>query len=488
MQPASRRRDRLGVPQAARAGGAGAAARRACFDDLHWAEETLLDLVEHVADLSRDAPILLLCMARPELLERRPSWGGGKWNATTVLLEPLDAAETEQLLAELGGVAAGAARADRPGRPRATRSSSRRCSRWSATGGGSRCRRRSRRCSRRGSTSSTRPSARCSSAERSRAASSTAARSRRCRRRRQRRPAARRAGAEGAGPSRPAQLPGDDAYRFRHLLIRDAAYDALPKAMRADLHERFAAWLEEHGRDWSSSTRSSATTSNRPRVSRRARAEDPRLRSPRRRLGARGQARVLTWGRPARRRGPARTSLRPYATPPARHPASGRSSRMRSTRIDVRASGHEGGRLCGGAGQAAAGDEAGAALARTGLRKRSAPHAGRRVPPDELERLARAALWSAARGARRRRRARPCLARAWDGSPTCRVRGTRVGQTRLSKRAVARPHEAPDIATSVARYSCACTLAMGGPRPAERGAGKARFLDRRTGPPRKRPS
>jgi predicted ATPase len=74
------------------------------FDDLHWAEETLLDLVEHVADLSRDAPLLLLCMARPELLERRPSWGGGKWNAITVLLEPLDAGETEQLLSELGGL------------------------------------------------------------------------------------------------------------------------------------------------------------------------------------------------------------------------------------------------------------------------------------------------------------------------------------------------------------------------------------------------
>ena len=74
------------------------------LDDLHWGEETLLDLVEHVADLSRDAPILLLIMARPELLERRPAWGGGKWNATTVLLEALDAAETERLLAELGGV------------------------------------------------------------------------------------------------------------------------------------------------------------------------------------------------------------------------------------------------------------------------------------------------------------------------------------------------------------------------------------------------
>ena len=47
-------------------------------------------------------------------------------------------------------------------------------------------------------------------------------------------------------PDRP-ELAGEDAFRFRHLLIRDAAYDGLPKATRAELHERFAAWLEEHG-------------------------------------------------------------------------------------------------------------------------------------------------------------------------------------------------------------------------------------------------
>jgi tetratricopeptide (TPR) repeat protein len=46
-----------------------------------------------------------------------------------------------------------------------------------------------------------------------------------------------------------AQLPGEDGFRFRHLLIRDAAYDALPKSTRSDLHERFAGWLAEHGTD-----------------------------------------------------------------------------------------------------------------------------------------------------------------------------------------------------------------------------------------------
>ena len=71
-------------------------------DDLQWAEPMLFDLLDHVVDLSRGAPILLLCTARPELLEERPGWGGGKLNATTVLLEPLGAAESETLLDQLG--------------------------------------------------------------------------------------------------------------------------------------------------------------------------------------------------------------------------------------------------------------------------------------------------------------------------------------------------------------------------------------------------
>ena len=59
------------------------------IDDLQWAEADFVDLVEHVADLSRDAPIFLLCVARTELLDARPGWGGGKLNATSLLLEPL---------------------------------------------------------------------------------------------------------------------------------------------------------------------------------------------------------------------------------------------------------------------------------------------------------------------------------------------------------------------------------------------------------------
>ena len=67
------------------------------FDDLNWAEPTLLDLVEHIADWSRDAPILLVAMARPDLLDARRAWGGGKHNATAIFLEPLSDRESEQL-------------------------------------------------------------------------------------------------------------------------------------------------------------------------------------------------------------------------------------------------------------------------------------------------------------------------------------------------------------------------------------------------------
>jgi len=60
-----------------------------------------------------------------------------------------------------------------------------------------------------------------------------------------------------------AQIAGDDGYRFRHLLIRDAAYDALPKAVRADLHIRFADGSTSTGTHSSNATRLSATTSSR---------------------------------------------------------------------------------------------------------------------------------------------------------------------------------------------------------------------------------
>lgn len=73
----------------------------AVFDDLHWGEPTLLDLIEHIADFSLGAPILIVCLARPELLDHRSGWGQGRLNSTTVWLEPLNPAETAALIDEL---------------------------------------------------------------------------------------------------------------------------------------------------------------------------------------------------------------------------------------------------------------------------------------------------------------------------------------------------------------------------------------------------
>ena len=200
------------------------------FDDLHWAEPTFLDLVEHLADWSRDAPILLVCIARPELLDRRPTWAGGSSTRRRSSSSRSTADETDELIERLLGDAALDERCARGSarRPRGIRSSSSRCWRWSPSRrtATSSCRRRSRRCWRRASTSST-PAER-DVLERGAVEGNVF----------------HRGGVEALAPEEPdvptslmalvrkelvrpdrAQLPGDDAFRFRHLLIRDAAYD-----------------------------------------------------------------------------------------------------------------------------------------------------------------------------------------------------------------------------------------------------------------------
>jgi len=221
------------------------------FDDLHWAEPAFLDLVEHVADLSRNAPILLLCLARPELLDRRPGWGGGKLNATTVLLEPLSAAETDELIDHLGEMdqqlktrireaAEGnplfveemlvMVRESEDGEivvpPSIQALLAARLDQLEAA---------ERVVLERGAIEGNvfhRGAVEALAPEERQAPQRLLALVRK----------------ELIRPERP-HIPGDDAFRFRHLLIRDAAYDALPKATRAGLHERFALWLEEYGAD-----------------------------------------------------------------------------------------------------------------------------------------------------------------------------------------------------------------------------------------------
>ncbi len=70
------------------------------LDDIHWADEGMLDLIDHLARWVR-GPLLLVCLARDELLEQRPGWGGGRRNYTTISLEPLTADETRELVAAL---------------------------------------------------------------------------------------------------------------------------------------------------------------------------------------------------------------------------------------------------------------------------------------------------------------------------------------------------------------------------------------------------
>jgi class 3 adenylate cyclase/tetratricopeptide (TPR) repeat protein len=221
------------------------------FDDVHWGEETFLDLVEHVADLSRDAPILLLCIARPELLERRAAWAGGKVNATSVLLEPLAPEEADLMidsLAHLDPDLRERIREAAEGNPLFVEEmvalvkesgdgnvtvpptiqallaarldqldpSDRGVLERGAVEG---------RVFHRGAVQALSPDEvammdRLTSLVRK----------------------------ELVRPDKP-QFAGEDAFRFRHILIRDAAYDALPKASRAELHERFAEWLESHGAD-----------------------------------------------------------------------------------------------------------------------------------------------------------------------------------------------------------------------------------------------
>jgi len=209
------------------------------LDDIHWGEEPFLDLVEHVALFSSGAPLLLLCLARPELLDRRPSW------PATLRLDPLAEDDVETLLPE--------------SLPRELR---RRVLR--AAGGNPLFVHEMVAMAAETDGEVTVPptlqallAARLDQLERSE------------------RTVLERGAVEGeifhrgpvqalAGdepvtprlaalvrkqlirPDRP-QLPGDDGFRFRHLLIRDAAYDALPKAVRAELHAAFARWLEEHG-------------------------------------------------------------------------------------------------------------------------------------------------------------------------------------------------------------------------------------------------
>jgi class 3 adenylate cyclase/tetratricopeptide (TPR) repeat protein len=68
------------------------------FEDIHWAEDPLFELVEHLATWVRESPLLIICLARPELVDVRPGWGGGRMRAAAIELDPLREAESEELI------------------------------------------------------------------------------------------------------------------------------------------------------------------------------------------------------------------------------------------------------------------------------------------------------------------------------------------------------------------------------------------------------
>jgi class 3 adenylate cyclase/tetratricopeptide (TPR) repeat protein len=77
------------------------------FEDIHWAEEPMLQLIEHMATWAKDAPLMIVCLARTELLDVAPDWGGGRLRATAIELEPLQPEESEELVEGLLATAAG---------------------------------------------------------------------------------------------------------------------------------------------------------------------------------------------------------------------------------------------------------------------------------------------------------------------------------------------------------------------------------------------
>ncbi len=212
-----------------------------CVEDIHWAEPTLLDLLEYLVGFIRDAPVLLLCLARPELAERRPAWLMG----SVVQVEPLSEQDSEMLLDGLGDFGPEARRRIRE-----------------AAEGNPLFAEQLAAFARDGGASVMPPTIQALLAERL-----------------DRLEPVERAVLEHAsvvgreflggdvvalapaelqqavvttllsltrkGLIRPDESAGPrDGFRFHHILIRDAAYDGMPKAARAALHERLADLLE----------------------------------------------------------------------------------------------------------------------------------------------------------------------------------------------------------------------------------------------------
>ena len=221
-------------------------------EDIHWAQPTLLQLIQHVVDQVRDAPVLILCPARPELLETSPSWVDGRANALTINLDGLTAEAADRLLDSLSGGRGileplrGRVLATAEGNPLFIEEMVQMLAEEELTADivvpptiqallAARLDRL--------------PPAERSVAQRGSVAGRVFEED-----------AVAALTPEGSRidviPSlvalvqkevlcpEMAELTASEAFKFRHILIRDAAYEALSKSDRGELHEAFADWLE----------------------------------------------------------------------------------------------------------------------------------------------------------------------------------------------------------------------------------------------------
>src|ERR671923_763868 len=223
------------------------------FEDIHWAEEPLLELIEHLTAWVQGGPLLILCLARAELLDIRPDWGGGRVRSTSIELEPLGEADSETLIDALTADGAVSAETRRlllqktEGNPLFLEETIRMVEESSEALAVARI-------------PDTLQAMIAARIDRLPPASKTVL---------QRTSVIGRSFWAGAvhhlvgdlegveealedlmlrdfivGEAR-SSISGETPYRFRHVLIRDVAYASLSKSARAELHAQFAAWLGE---------------------------------------------------------------------------------------------------------------------------------------------------------------------------------------------------------------------------------------------------
>ncbi|HEU5491570.1 MAG TPA: AAA family ATPase [Gaiellaceae bacterium] len=220
------------------------------FEDLHWADEALLDFVDYLVDWASGVPLLVLCTARPELLSRRPGWGGGKVNSSTTLLSPLSEDETATLLHALLG--------------RSAIDAELQARLLEHAGGNPLYAEEFTRMSNERSTETVLPetvqgiiSARLDTlpADEKELLQDAAVVGRvfwlgalgreRWTLESRLHSLGRK---EFVSRQRRSSVAGEDEYAFRHALVRDVAYEQIPRAERADKHRAAAEWLESLGR------------------------------------------------------------------------------------------------------------------------------------------------------------------------------------------------------------------------------------------------